>query len=262
MTRAIVAEFAKLRRARFVIWLFVTVVIVIGTGAAVFLVLKHPDVARRIGFLDPKAPNPFLLPTWKAIFSTNAASISASWGLLVYGFATAFVFAREFSDGTMKNTLTLPIRREYVVLAKMFVLTVCVAALALLAVVLNVGMAAALGLDGFSWRALAEGSAQMLGASLLIYLTLPVIALVAMLGKGFLPPILTSMFGWVLATTFGMSGWAKYFPWSIPITFTGTIWAPATKVGIAPISWAILVAMFVAGILAMLLYIDRADNTQ
>ena len=75
---------------------------------------------------------------------TAVQGVSGSWGLLTFSFIAAYVFGREYKEGTEKNMLTVPIRREYSVIAKMIVVACWVFGLALFAFVLQAGGIAAM----------------------------------------------------------------------------------------------------------------------
>jgi ABC-2 type transport system permease protein len=247
MLRAIRAEFAKLKRARVPLW----------TAAAVCLFPLLSVMAIRLTDGAPRA-------TWTAFMLFGPRMIASAYGVMLFGLAAAYLFGREFTEGTEKNMLTLPVRREAFVAAKLVVLAVWVGALALLAVAAQALYAALLGLDGFAWAGLAETLEQSLQVALMIYLTLPVVAWLSMIGRGYLTPMVFSALiasaGMVVAEV----GWGRWFPWSMPIAVTGSVFMPPTAgvPGLSPASWAIAAGVFALGLAATFAYVDRVDNTQ
>ena len=99
-------------------------------------------------------------------------------------FIVAYIFGREYKEGTEKNMLTVPIRREYSVIAKMIVVACWVFGLALFAFVLQAGGIAAMGVKGFAWSHVFKSLGDLLQVTLLLYLTLPLVAWIAMAGRG------------------------------------------------------------------------------
>ena len=71
-----------------------------------------------IGVMDGDAPEIGWLT-----FMHASTQVFVSWyGLVLFGLVTAYVFAREYGEGTAKEMLTLPIRRESFLAAKSIVL--------------------------------------------------------------------------------------------------------------------------------------------
>jgi ABC-2 type transport system permease protein len=185
------------------------------------------------------------------------------WAVLLLGLAASYVFGREYFDRTAKNMLTLPIRREAFVAAKLLVLGMWVAGLALVAVVIQACFALLLGIDGFAWRHVWTAAADCLEIAGLIYLTLPVVGVLAMLEKGYIPPMVFSVFMTTAALMVGVTDAAPYFPWSMPLAAAGSAFGPMIEPPLLN-AWSFVIsgALFGAGTVALLLYIDRADNLQ
>ena len=64
-----------------------------------------------------------------------------------------------------------------------------VAGLTVLSWLLQIPVVALLGARGFAWPVLAQSLGECLTVSLLLFLTLPVVAWFAALGRGYLPPM-------------------------------------------------------------------------
>jgi ABC-2 type transport system permease protein len=159
--------------------------------------------------------------------------------------------------------LTLPIRRETFIFAKLIVLAAWVLGLTLLSVALQALGATVLGLPGFDWAHVRVAAVQSLQIAALVYPTLPLVASLAMLEKGYLPPMMFSAFMATAAFMVGAVGWGGWFPWSMPLAITGSAFGPLISTPtLVPGSFAVEAAVFVVGLAVMLVYIDRADNTQ
>lgn len=243
MLRVLRAELLKLRRARTLVWT-VAVVIFFASMSAWGAETWAPD-----------AP-----VTWAGTLTSGTVWIAGWWGVLVFGLAAAHLFGAEFSDGTAPAMLTAPIPRSRFVAAKLIVLALWVLALTLASVVAHVAIAALQGADGFAWRLIAENVRDSLLVALLLYLTLPLVALVSMLGRGLLAPMLFSTAMTVAGWTAGFLGWSRWLPWSMPATVLGGMGPPGIATGeLGFASWAITLAVFAAGLIAVFVYVDRAD---
>jgi len=243
--RALRAELLKLNRSK-AVW--GTVAIVTMFGLLTVVVTRFEDLSLRHA-------------TWRETLVLAPQFMAGWWGLLVFGMAAAALFGSEFGDGTAASMLTTPIRREYFVVAKMIVLALWSAALAALAVATQMVAAFLLGADGFAWSYVAQRTGDSLLVAFMIYMTLPIVALISMVGRGYLAPMLYSsaLTALCLAATF--LGWERWLPWAMPLTVAGGIAPPGMLDTTLPAaSWAILAAAFVAGMVAVFVYMDRAES--
>jgi ABC-2 type transport system permease protein len=243
--RALRAEFLKLNRSK-AVW--GTVAIVAMFGLLTIVVTRFEDLSVRHA-------------TWSETLVLGPQFMAGWWGLVVFGMAAAALFGSEFGDGTAANMLTTPIRREYFVVAKMIVLALWTAALAFVAVASQMAAAASLGADGFAWDIVVQRTGDSLLVAVMIYMTLPIVALISMVGRGYLAPMLYSSALTALSLAATFLGWERWLPWAMQLTVAGGIAPPGIlDTTLPPASWVILVAMFVAGLAAVFVYIDRAED--
>lgn len=247
MTRALRAELLKLRRAPVPLWTALAV--------AVVPALTASSVRMVDGSLDHT--------TWTSFMALAPQMMASWWGVLIFGLATAYMFGREYLDGTAKNMLTLPVRREAFVVAKLIVLAGWLAALTLVAVALQAAFALVLGVPGFAWGHIWRAVVDCLEIAGLIFLTLPAIGALAVLERGYLPPMMVSALMATAAFLVGAIGWGRFFPWSMPLAVAGSAFGPLIEPPVLePASFAISGTLFAVGLAVLLAYIDRADNTQ
>lgn len=247
MWRALVAEITKLKRSSIPWWTVATVLI----GPSLSNVFATSLETKASGI------------TWPDFFGLGAMTMGTWYGILLFGLVTAFVFGREFSEGVAPNMLTVPTRREYFVLAKFTVLAVWVAALTVLSVLAQAAWATLLGFDGFTWSAVWEGTGDVLTVALLIFLTLPVVALVAVVSRGVFAPMIFSALGFSAGMIGGIAGWGDWLPWAMPTTVAGTFLGPTVPLSIPELttgSWAIAFGVFAFGVLAVLWWVNNADS--
>lgn len=196
--------------------------------------------------------------TWSFFLGQNTGMLAMFIGTLLFGLVASYIFGREFVDDTAKNLFTLPVRRESVTLSKFLVLLLCCLGLAAVSFAISLVSGWIIGLSGFTWLVIWKAWTDLIFTVLLIYLTLPVTALVAMAGRGYLPPM-----GWAAAITvvsilmLNGSVAGRLFPWSLPAIYAidyGIKGLPFNNTGLL-----IAVLVFVIGIIANLVYIRQAE---
>ncbi|MDO9107503.1 MAG: ABC transporter permease, partial [Coriobacteriia bacterium] len=168
---------------------------------------------------------------------------------------------RERKEGTNATMLTSPVQRRSFAVAKMVVIFVWVFALTVFSFVFQTASMGLVGLTGFAWAHLFVSLGQMLEAALILYLTMPLVAFVALLGKpGYLKPVL-------FAATLNMIGMgsvmdksAHLIPWAMPILIGGASWQPITAATLTAASGMVCAAVFAVGMVAVIWKLGRASD--
>src|SRR5674476_319327 len=147
--RALATEFLKLRRSK-VTW-FTFAALSIGPLAIALMmwIVREPGRAAQLGLLGTKANLSGLTATWPAYFSMLTLMVGIG-GMLLLSFIVAYIFGREYAEGTAKNLLALPVGRHWFVLAKLVVAAVWWAVLVVAVLAEALVLGAALALPGFS----------------------------------------------------------------------------------------------------------------
>ncbi len=252
-------EFLKLRRCR-VTWLSLAALSMGPLGIALFMwIVREPGRAAQLGLIGTKANLAGLQATWPA-YSSMLTLVIGMGGMLLLAFVVAYIFGREYSEGTAKNLLALPVGRHWFVLAKLIVAAVwwTLLVVAVLAEALAIG--ALLGLPGFSAALALKALHDALLAAGVAYLLSPVVAWIAAVGRGYMPPLGFALAMLALGQVFSKTGWATWFPWSIVPLFIGTVGRPVQA--LPPGSLIVVALTFLAGIAAAIAQLRWADNTQ
>lgn len=264
MTRMLHAEFLKMRRSRMPLWTALVVLIVAGLAAFIYPMLSDPgtqaEMAKMGGAYGRAVALGHYDATWSNYLRITLQGMSGSWGVLTFALVASYVFARESSEGTLDAMLTLPTRREYIVAAKMVVVAVWVAGLALLSIVLTAIVTAALRVDGFAWSYLAKNAADTLKVAFLLFVTLPFVAWFAMSGKGYLRPMLFALATMMVGDGLVGTPVSPWLPWNMPLHLVGASWYPVPPTGMPSAGWLVALAVFAAGIAACMWRIDRAES--
>ncbi len=223
-----VTELLKLRRSK-VPGLSLLAFALGPLGGGLFMwIVGHPGSAEQLGLLGTKANLLGLDASWAGYF-TMLTQMVGLVGQLVLAVIATYVFGREYVDGTARNMLALPVGRGWFVVAKLVVVAGWWAAL--VAVILAEGcvVAWALHLPGLTGAVVGRGVRDVFLAAYFSFLLVPVVAWIATLGRGYLPPLAFTMLMLVLGNVLGATGWGKWFPWSIVPLFAGVA-GPRTDV--------------------------------
>ena len=252
-------EFRKLHRSK-VTWLSLAALSVGPLGIALFMwIVREPGRAAQLGLLGTKANLSGLAATWPSYFSMLTLVVGIG-GMLILSFIVAYVFGREYTDGTAKNLLALPVGRHWFVLAKLVVVAVWWLALVACVLVETLVIGLALDLPGFSAGLAFAGARNALLAATLAFLLAPAVAWITTLGRGYLPPLGFAVAMLALGNVFAKTGWAPSFPWSIVPLSIGMVGQPVQTLPLG--SFLVVGLTFAAGIAGTIAQLRYADNMQ
>jgi ABC-2 type transport system permease protein len=257
--RVLSTEFLKLRRSK-VTWGTLAVLSMAPLAIALFMwIVREPGRAAQLGLLGTKANLAGLEATWPVFLSMLTLVVGFA-GMILLAFVVAYLFGREYADVTAKNMLALPVARHWFVLAKLTVAAVWWLVLVLAVLVESFVVGSTLSLPGFT-VALAVGAVRnALAGAGISFLLVPIVAWIATLGRGYMPPLAFALFALALGNVFGKTGWAVWFPWSIIPLLIGAVGQP---VGALPVgSYVVAALTFVLGVAATTLQLRFADNAQ
>ncbi len=228
-------------------------------GGFFMIILKDPEAARSMGLITTKAQITVGTADWPAYFKL-LSQFTAAGGAILYAIVTSWAFGREFSDHTIKELLALPTPRAVIVTAKFVVISVWALAVTLLVFGFGLLIGHWVVIPGWSAALLQSSFIDNLGCAVLTLGLTPFVALLASIGRGYLPP-----FGWTIFTVFlaqlaGATGWGDWFPWAIPGLFSGAAGPRAQWLGIH--SYVILALACAAGLALTYRWWRTADQTR
>lgn len=208
------AETLKIRRSK-MLWLSVLAAVFI-TAMIGFMVFisKNPELGSKLGLLSMKA-SIVQDADWSSYLSL-LSQLVAGVGAIVFGFITAWIFGREYSDRTVKDLLALPVPRSYLVLSKFVVVAIWCVAFALIMVVSGLLIGWMVGLTGWSGEMAVHNVYIFAITAIMTLLLCTPVAFFASYGRGYLPPIGFVILTLITAQFVGMLGIGPYFPWAIP----------------------------------------------
>ncbi len=226
-------------------------------GGLFMIILKNPEQAKSLGLIGAKAQLAAGVADWPTLFSMLRQG-GAIGGGVIFAMITAWVFGREFSDHTVKELLALPTPREAIVGAKFLLLILWILLLTLWIVGLELVIGWLVEIPGWSVALAQNTFAALLVIAILNFMLMPFVALIASLGRGYLPPLGWTFLTVALAQISVVLGWGEWFPWAVPALYSGMAGPDAGLPGIG--SFVVIAAAFLSGTTATFIWWRQADQ--
>ena len=253
LTQAVWVETLKARRSKMPLLTTLGFLMIPFVGGFFMIILKDPELARRVGLISAKAQLMAGVADWPTFLNLLAQAIAIG-GIILFGFIGSWVFGREYVDRTVKDLLALPTSRSAIVLAKFVFVMVWSAVLTAVVYFIGLGVGTAVGLPQASSELFWQGTTTIaISAALTITLVTP-IAFFASAGHGYLPPVAATILAIFLAQIVAVAGWGEYFPWSIPALIS-----QGSQVDF--VSYLIVILTGAAGIAGTFIWWNFADQT-
>lgn len=228
-------------------------------GGLFMFIMKDPERAREMGLLSVKAQMAMSTADWTTFFGVLTQAIAIG-GAIVFSIVTAWVFGREFSDHTAKDLMALPASRETIVISKLLVVTGWVFSVTLWNYLIGLLIGWLVDIPGWTtqlaWQSLADSLAT---AGMTLLLMTPV-ALIASMGRGYLPPLGFAVLTIFLAQIVAATGWGDWFPWAVPALFSGAAGPRNELLGVH--SYILVILAGIAGVAATFYWWRTADQTR
>jgi len=251
-------ELLKARRSRMPLLTVLGFSLAPFAGGFFMIVLRDPELARRLGMISAKAQIVAGAADWPAYLGMLSQA-TAIGGLILFGLIASWVFGREYADRTIKDLLALPVPRYVVVLAKFILVLLWSVALMAVIYLIGLGVGRAIGLPPTSAGVFRQHSITVaVTACLTISLSTPV-AFCASAGRGYLPPMGAVILTVILAQIVAAAGWGEYFPWSVPALHAGMAGPAYADLGM--VSYVLVFLVSLAGALGTFAWWELADQT-
>jgi ABC-2 type transport system permease protein len=257
---ALWAETLKARRSRVPLLTAAGFSLLPLAGGLFMFILKDPERARAMGLISVKAQ---LLTAGVADWPTFLEVLSQGTGIggsILFAMITTWVFGREFSDHTVKELLALPTPRWIIVGAKFVLTALWILGLALFIFVMGLGIGAAVGIPGWSLELAWTSFWSLMTSAVLTFMLMPFVAFFAIAGRGYLPPLGWAFLTLAFAQVAAVMGWGDWFPWSVPVLFSGMAGPRAELLGLH--SYAVVALTFMAGLVSTVMWWRRADQAR
>jgi ABC-2 type transport system permease protein len=253
------AELLKARRSLMSVMTVAGVSILPLAGGLFMIILKDPEHAREMGLISTKAQITAGVADWPAFFGLLLQGTAVA-GAMIFALITAWVFGREFSDRTAKEWLALPTPRATIVVAKFVLMALWDAVLALVIFFIGLGVGAIVKIPGWSAQLEWTSFRSLMLIAALSFMLMPIVALLASSGRGYLAPMGWALFTVVVAQISAVLGWGDWVPWSVPALLSGAAGPHAAALGLH--SYLVVLLAFAAGVVASLLWWQLADQAR
>lgn len=255
---AIVAEMQKNRRSR-IIWVtFVAFSLAPLFGGLFMYLMKDNGYEGLSGTLKSKALLMSFEANWNSFLGLLSQAVGVG-GVLIFGFVASWLFGREYSDGTAKDLLSLPISRTTILNAKFVYYVLWCLALVLWILFFGLGIGWLLQLPGWDAAPFMDNIQTYFGTTALLLLLNTPVAFLAVAGRGYLAPLGLVALALVFAQILGALGFGAYFPWSVPGIYSGS-GGEELKLQLNFLSYAIVFLTGLAGYAATILWLKHADH--
>jgi len=256
---ALWAETLKARRSKVPLFTTLGFLILPLVSGLFMIILKDPEKAKDLGLISVKAQLVGGVADWPSLLGMLKMGTGIA-GSILFAIITAWVFGREFSDHTAKNLLALPTSRRVIVGAKFILILFWLMILTIFIFAISLGIGAAVNIPGWSPSLAWMSFGSLLLIAFLTIMMMPVVALIASAGRGYLPPLGWAFLTMALAQIAVVMGWGDWFPWAVPALlsdFTGSQTEP-----LAVYSYLMVLTVFIIGVAATFAWWENADQTR
>jgi len=223
-------------------------------GLMIFI-YRNPELSLKLGLISAKANIIANSATdWPAYLKLIDMSVAIA-GFFLFCLITSWVFGREFSDGTLKDLLAVPVPRGSILLAKFIVVAAWSIVLTIIIYLVGLVMGMILDLPQGSSSVILQGSAHLAITVCLVVLVVLPFAFLASAGRGYLLPLGVAILTVILANLVVVAGWGEYFPWSVPGLYS-------QGENLIPMSYMIVILTSLAGMLGTYLWWMYADQSR
>jgi ABC-2 type transport system permease protein len=262
LTPALWVEYKKALRSR-TFWMTALGILLVALICGLFMfILKDPEQAKRLGIVGAKAQIFGGTADWPSFFNL-ALTLMSMGGLIIFGFIFVWVFGREFSDKTVYDILSLPTSRMSIIIAKIFIAICWSFVLILFLFILMLVIGAALHIPGWSAVVVWHGFGMLLATGFMTALLCLPFSLVASFTRGYLPAVGCIFLVLILAQVITQLGNGQYFPWTVPMLYSGAAEALSGKVAdpLGFISYLLVALAVIFSFFATLAWWRSADQT-
>jgi ABC-2 type transport system permease protein len=212
-------------------------------------ILKDPERARQLGLIGAKAQIFGGTADWPSFFNLMFLLVSIG-GLIIFGFIFVWIFGREYSDKTYYDLLSLPTSRVTIVIAKIIMSACWSMALILLVFLLTLSIGLVLQLPGGSAEVIRHGLTLLSGTGALTAAVCIPFGFIASFTRSYLPAVGGIFLVMVLGQIISQFGYGQYFPWNIPMMYSGAAQALSGKTA-PPLGFVSYSLVILVGVIAI-----------
>jgi ABC-2 type transport system permease protein len=252
-------EARKMRRSKVLPITTAAFLIVPMIDGLFMFILKDPERARSMGLISLKAQMTAAYTDWNMFFQVLLMGTAIA-GAILFGFITAWIIGREYSDRTVKELLALPTPRATIIAAKFALLALWVLVLSLLIFLIALALGALVDMPGWSLELVRTSFGSLILITLLSFLLMPCVAFLASVGRGYLLPLGWTFLVMALSQIAIVLGWGDWFPWSVPGLLSNINGVRTEPLAVH--SYAVVLVVFILGTVATFIWWLRADQAR
>ncbi len=258
--QAFIAEILKNKHSQITWVTFIAFSLAPIFGGVFMFLMKDNGVEGLSGAFKSKATLMSFEANWSSYLGLLSQAVGVG-GILIFGFVASWLFGREYSDGTAKDLLSLPISRTKIMNAKFMYYIIWCVALTFSNLLLGLLIGFVLQLPGWSAVVFANNLTVYVVTTILIILLNTPIAFFAISGKGFMAPLGIVAILLVFAQIIGALGFGNYFPWAVPGIYSGS-GGVDLKTNLNYLSYLIIIITSIIGYFSTILWWKYADQTK
>lgn len=258
--KAFIAEILKNRHSRITWVTFIAFSLAPLFGGVFMFLMKDNGSEGLSGAFKAKATIMSFEANWNSYLGLLSQAVGVG-GVLIFGFVASWLFGREYSDGTAKDLLALPISRVKILNAKFIYYIIWCIALVLSNLLLGLLIGLILRLPGWDTVMFLNNIKVYSLTTIMIILLNTPIAFFAIYGKGYMTPLGIVAILLVLAQIIGALGFGNYFPWAVPGIYSGSGGA-ALKADLNLLSYLIIALTSIIGYFSTILWWKYSDQTK
>ena len=249
-------ELRKAIRSRMPLWTALgSLFMPLGIAFLIF-VSRNPEISQKLGLVSAKADLVAYSATDWPTYLGVSGQIIATGGFFLFILIISWVFGREFTDGTLKDMLAVPVHRSSILLAKFIVVAIWSALLTAVIFIVSLVTGAVIKLPGGSTGIIFQYGALVVITACLVFAVVLPFALLASMGRGYLLPLGLAVLTLMMTNLVAILGWGEYFPWAVPELYA------QGKTSLAPVSYSIVFFTGLAGMIGTYLWWKYADQNR
>jgi ABC-2 type transport system permease protein len=251
---ALWAELLKVRRSKVPLFISLGYALLPLVMAFFMVIMKDPEGARRLGIIGIKAQILVGAVDWSTYLGMLSQGVMGL--IIISALMGGWIFGREHADHTMKDLLALPTSRSAFIAAKYTVFAFWSLLMIAIVSVLGVFLGYTVMLPGLSSEVILSGVSTILVVGVMNILLITPIALVAFIGRGYLPSVGFMFLVLALAQVSEVIGYGMYFPYAVPALF---IKASMGGDPLGLVSYVIVLITFLSGAIGTCVWFRYAD---
>lgn len=197
--------------------------------------------------------------SFEILFGTVNMAMASMFAILLFAIIISYLFGREYNEHTLKTMLTVPVSRGRFLMSKYVMFLVWIIILTVVTSVSTVILGFAGGFEGLTLKLFMDSFGKLLFSNVLLFLSFSPFVFVSLFVTNMVP----AMVGGAVLTLVNImlygKSWAPYVPWvSSYLIASGEIAAYNVS---TTISYAIIFATFLIGLIVSYIYFTKTDAT-